>query len=113
MDHPTEATFYIRISLMNAKPGSEELVAGLMDNLLKSFIDETGYVRGYALLDGDPQGRIGRITVWQSEKDADHAANTQHVLTVRAEIIQRIEQDSHVERSYTAIDPELARAAAS
>ena len=113
MDHPTEATFYVRISLMNPKPGSEELVAGLMDNLLKTFVGQPGYVRGYALLGGDPQGRVGRITVWQSEEDADHAANTQHVLAVRAEIMQRIEQDSHIERSYTAIDPELAKASTS
>lgn len=109
MEHPAEATFYIRISFMNPKPGSEELVAGLMDNLLKSFVDQPGYVRGYALLDGDPQGRVGRITVWNSEEDADRAANTQHVLTVRAEIMQRIEEDSHIERSYTAIDLELAK----
>lgn len=113
MDHPAEATFYIRISLMNPKPGSEELVAGLMDNLLAFFIGKPGYVRGYALLEGDPQGRVGRITVWNSEEEADHAANTQHVLTVRSEIMQLIEQDSHVERSYTAIDPELAKSATS
>jgi len=113
MEHPPEATFYVRISFMNPKPGSEELVAGLMDNLLKFFVDQPGYVRGYALLDGDPQGRVGRITVWQSEEDADRAANTQHVLTVRAEIMQRMEQDSHIERSYTAIDPELANTPAS
>lgn len=109
MENPADATFYIRISLMNPKPGSEELVAGLMDNLLKFFVDQPGYVRGYALLDGDPQGRVGRITLWHSEGDADHAANTQHVLTVRSEIIQRIEEDSHIERSYTAVDPELAK----
>ncbi len=113
MDHPAEATFYVRISLMNAKQGSEELVAGLMDNLLTFFIGKPGYVRGYALLEGDPRGRVGRITVWNSEEEADQAANTQHVLTVRAEIMQRIEQGSHVERSFTAIDPELARASTS
>lgn len=43
----------------------------------------------------------------------EHAANTRHVLTVRAEITQRVEENSHVERSCTAIDPELAKASAS
>lgn len=47
--------------------------------------------------------------MWRSEEQADHAANTQHVLTVRAEIMQRIEEDSHIERSYTAFDPALAK----
>ena len=110
MDYPAEAKFYVRLSLMNPKAGEERLVAGLMDNLLEFFSGRPGYVRGYALIDGDPQGRVGRITMWKSEADADHAANTQHVLTVRAEIMQRIEEESHIERSYTALDPELAKA---
>ncbi len=113
MDYPAEATFYIRISLMTAKPGSEKLVAGLMDSLLEFFSDRPGFVRGYALLEDDPRGRIGRITLWHSEEDADHTANTQHVLTVRSEILQLIEEDSHIERSFTALDPELAKASKS
>ena len=111
MDYSEDATFYVRLSLMNPKPGEDKLVAGLMDNLLEFFNEQPGYVRGYALLDGDPHGRVGRITLWDSEEQADHAANTQHVLAVRAEIMQRIEEDSHIERSYTAFDPLLAKAA--
>ena len=113
MDNSAEATFYIRISLMKAKPGSEALVAGLMDNLLASFADEPGFVRGYALLGGDPRGRVGRFSLWQSEEAADRAANTQHVLTVRSEIMQLIDPDSHVERSFRAVDPVLAKASKS
>ena len=91
----------------------EKLVAGLMDNLLEIFADRPGFEHGYSLLEGDTQGRVGRITLWKSEGDADQAANTQHVLTVRAEIMQRIEEDSHIERSYTALDPVRAKAASS
>jgi len=32
---------------------------------------------------------------------------------VRAELMRHIEEDSHVERSYTAYDPQLAQASAS
>ena len=113
MDYPADATFYVRLSLMKPKPGEEKLVAGLMDNLLEFFADQPGFERGYALLEGDLRGRVGRITLWESEGQADHAANTQHVLTVRAEIMQRIEEDSHIERSYTALDPALAKASSS
>ena len=109
MDYPADATFYVRLSLMKPKPGEEKLVAGLMDNLLEFFTQQPGYERGYALLEGDRQGRVGRITLWKSEGQADHAANTQHVLAVRAEIMHRIEDDSHIERSYTALDPALAK----
>ncbi len=110
MNYPAEGAFYVSLSLMKPKPNEEKLVAGLMDNLLEFFARQPGYERGYALLEGETQGRVGRITLWESEEQADHAANTQHVLTVRAEIMQRIEEDSHVERSFTAIDPALAKA---
>ena len=109
MNYPADATFYVGLSLMKPKPGEEKLVAGLMDNLLEFFAGQPGYEHGYALLEGDTQGRVGRITLWESKEQADHAANTRHVLTVRAEIMQRIEEDSHVERSYTALDPALAK----
>lgn len=111
MDYPAEATFYVRLSLMNPKTGRDELVSGLMDNLLQFFANQPGYVRGYSLLSGDPQGRVGRVTMWKSEEDADRAANSQHVLSLRSELLQLIEEGSHVERSYNAFDPQLATGA--
>ena len=108
MDFPAEATFYIRLSLMDPKPGKDDLVSGLMDNLLQFFSTQPGYVRGYKLISGDPQGRIGRLGVWRSEHDADAAAQSAHVLSVRSELMGLIEEDSHIERSYTAFDPQLA-----
>ena len=113
MDYPAGATFYVGLSLMKPMPGEEKLVAGLMDNLLEFFAGRPGYERGYALLEGEAQGRVGRITLWESKEQADHAANTRHVLAVRAEIMQRIEEDSHVERSFIALDPALGKAPSS
>lgn len=113
MDYPADATFYVRLSFVNPKPGQDELVSGVMDHLLEFFSTQPGYVRGYKLLSGDPEGRCGRLTVWKSEQDADHTANNQHVLSVRSELLQLIEEDSHVERSYTAFDPQIAKASAS
>ncbi len=110
MEYPEEATFYVRLSLMNPRPGQDESVSAIMDGLLEHFTTQPGYVRGYKLLSGDPQGRIGRVTVWQSEAIADQAANTQHVLSARSELLQLIEENSHIERSYTAFDPQLATA---
>ena len=110
MDYPPEATFYIRLSFMNPRPSKEKLVSALMDNLLEFFSTQPGFVHGYSLVSGDPRGRVGRVTMWKSGEDADRAANSQHVLAVRSEIMQLIEEDSHVERSYTAFDPLLAKA---
>ena len=110
MDYPAEATFYVRLSLMHPKPGQEERVSQILDDLLSFLPTQPGYVRGYKLSGEphNPQGRVGRLVVWLSEADANRAATTQHDLSVRSELMQLIEEDSHAERSYTAFDPQLA-----
>ena len=113
MDYPAEATFYVRLSLMNPKPGEHERVSELTDTLLEFFKNQPGYVRGYKLLSGDPQDRCGRLTVWESEDEMDQAAQDQHVLSVRSELIRLVEEGSHAEHSCTAYDPQLAKASTS
>ncbi len=110
MDYPAEARFYVRLYVMHPKPGQEERVSQILDDLLRFLPTQPGYVRGYKLSGEphDPQGRVGRLIVWSSEADANHAATTQHDLSIRSELMQIIQEDSHVERSYTAFDPQLA-----
>ena len=109
MDYPADATFYIRLSLAEPRRGEEERVSQIQDDLLEFFSTQPGFVRGYKLLTGDPQSRCGRLTVWKSEEDRDQAANTQHVLSTRSELMGLVVEDSHAERSYTAYDPQLAK----
>ncbi len=113
MDYPAEAKFYVRLSFVNPKAGQEEKVSQFTDDLIQFHSTQPGFVRGYKLLSRDPmdpQGRIGRLTVWASEEDADHAANAQHVLAVRSELLQIIEEGSNVARSFAAFDPQIAKA---
>jgi hypothetical protein len=98
-------TYYVRLSLMNPKPGSDEVVSRIMDDMLRFYTTQDGFVRGYKLVSGDPQGRIGRLSVWRSEHDCDIAAQSQHILAIRSELNQMIDEESHVERSYTAYQP--------
>ncbi len=112
MDYPADATFYVRLSLMIAKAGDEGRVSQIMDDLLEFLSTQPGYMRGYKLIREHPDPRTGRLTVWRSEEECDHAAQTQHVLSVRSELMQLVEEDSHIERSYTAYDPQLAKASA-
>jgi quinol monooxygenase YgiN len=107
------STFYVRLSLMVPKRGCAERVSKITDELLDYFSQQPGYVRGYKLTTSDGSGELGRLTVWTSEQEADRVATSEHVLAVRSELMQLIEEDSHVERSFTAFDPQLARAAAS
>lgn len=111
MDYPADATFYVRLSLVQPKEGADDKISAMQDDLLQFFATQPGYVRGYKLIREFPDPRIGRISVWQSEGDAENAAGAQHVLSVRSELIHLIEAEPQIERSYTAFDPQLAAAA--
>jgi hypothetical protein len=113
VDYPADATFYVRLALMRPRPGQDKRVSEVIDGLLAHFATQPGYVRGYKLT-GEPhvpEGQVGRLTVWASEADANHAAIAQYVLSARSELMRLVDEDSHVERSYTAFDPQLAQAA--
>ena len=110
MDYPDDTTFYVRLSLSLAKHGMEDEVLKLHRNLVESLRGQPGFVRGYVIVGGDPDGRIGHLNVYESEAAADQVAQTQHVLSVRSDLLQFIEEDSHVERSWTVFDPQLAAA---
>jgi hypothetical protein len=89
---------------MNPKAGNDELVSRIMDDMLRFYRTQDGFVRGYKLTSGDPQGRIGRLSVWNSEHECDVAAQSQHILAIRSELNQMIDEGSHIERSYSATE---------
>lgn len=105
-----DATFYVRLSLMRPKPGMRDEVLELHRQLGEWLSEQPGFVRGYIIIEGDPQGRVGHLNVYESEQAADDVAQTQHVLSLRSELMLLVEEDSHAEHFYTAIDPQLAKA---
>jgi len=108
MDYPADATFYVRLSLMVPKEGMADKVLELHRQLVDWLQGQPGFVRGYLIAGGDPEGRVGHLNVYRSEHDADQVAQTQHVLSLRSELLLLIEEDSHAERSWTVFDPQLA-----
>jgi hypothetical protein len=109
MDYPPDATFYVRLSLMTPREGMGDQVLELHRKLLEWLPGHPGYVRGYLILSGDPYERVGHLDVWRTGPDADRAAQTDHVLSLRAELLLLVDEESHAEHSYTAVDPELAK----
>lgn len=102
MANGAEQLLYVRLSLVQAKPGNEAAVAKIEDDLMAFFTKQPGYVRGYQIVGGDSEGRVGRLTLWESDSAADLAAQTPHVLAQRSELILLIEGDVHVEDSWAA-----------
>jgi len=93
---------YIRLSLMKAKPGREYEVAELMDQLVTAYKSQPGFMDGYKLRAADADGHIGRVTIWTSEEAADQTAQSNHVLSLRSDLMRLVEDGSHEERSFWA-----------
>jgi len=94
---------YVRLSLVQPKAGHEQQVLQMEADLIKYLAGRPGYLHGYQITGGDSiAGRIGRLTLWRSDHDADHAAQTDHVLAVRSELLMLIEDEEHIEDSWIA-----------
>jgi hypothetical protein len=96
--------FYIRLSLMVPKEGMTEQVLSLHQKLVDSLPSQPGFVRGFVIT-GDRWGRVGHLNIYESEEAADHVATTQHILSIRSELLQLIDEETHIERSYTVYEP--------
>jgi heme-degrading monooxygenase HmoA len=91
---------YVRLSIMKPLPGSESELHAAQKDLLKFFAQQPGFVDGYILRAQDGSGEVGRVGIWESESHADHAANSDHVLAVRSELMRLVREDN--ERSFLA-----------
>jgi heme-degrading monooxygenase HmoA len=95
---------FIRLALMKPIEGYEEELLQMHEDLIRYFKTLPGFMEGYTVKATDETGRIGRVTVWEHDSDADHAAMQQHTLTVRSAMLQLIEEDTaaHRELAYEA-----------
>lgn len=85
---------YVRISLMKPLEPYRTDIQRLEEDLLRYFKTQPGFIEGYLLWATDGTGRIGRLTVWEREEDADQAAQQPHTLAIRSEMRLRVEEES-------------------
>ena len=93
---------FIRMSLMTPRSGQEKELTDLLDRLVQYFQDMPGFITAYRL-SSDPHsedGRVGRISIWESEDDANRMASDQHNLALQAEIMRLAVGATHEERSF-------------
>ena len=84
---------YVRITLLSPRPGTEDEIQVLQRKLITFFAAQAGYKDGY-LLHAD--GRLGRLTVWDSETAADLVANHDHVLALRSPLLYLLASDDEL-----------------
>ncbi len=100
----THDNVYARLSLLRPKAGRREEALSLLDTLIDYYSLQPGYLDAYTLTSpvGDGRGEIGRLTLWESDRDTDRVATSEHVLSLRARLQHCAEDGSDIERSFWA-----------
>ncbi len=92
----------LRLSIMVPEPGQRAEVERLLDRLEGLLAKHPGYVMGGRFMAADSANEVGRLGVWRSHADADHAATDDDVIAVRSQIHQLI-GPGHLERLYDTV----------
>lgn len=91
---------YVRISFVRPRHGREAAVRSLIGQLVEYYGAQPGNIASYALAHTDGSLRFGRVGIWQSEDDAERAAQSEHDLALRSELNAVIDDGSHEEYSF-------------
>mgnify|MGYP001612014556 CR=1 FL=1 len=86
-----------RQSVVHPLPDSASRVEALLDQLEAHYATFPGYILGFRYRPAGNPGEIGRIAVWHSHQDANHASQNEHVVALRARINALIHGE-HIER---------------
>ncbi len=77
---------YVRISLMNPLPSREAEVNDLNEQLVAFNRQQKGCLQAYVMLPGDVSSETGRISLWESEEDAEGTASVESILALRSRL---------------------------
>ena len=92
---------YIRISLMTPAKGKSDEVRRLNQELSAFYIAQDGCLQSFVITAADGSGELGRVSIWQSEATADHAASHEHSMSLRSRLRLAVKR-GHVDRSFLA-----------
>ena len=89
-----------RQSVFSVTSEHERQLEELLNQLEASAAALPGYVMGFRYRSTTGSGELGRISVWRSQHDADNAAQNQHIMALRSQVMNiaqvHEEQDEHV-----------------
>ncbi|MBI4201952.1 MAG: hypothetical protein HY532_02400 [Chloroflexi bacterium] len=86
-----------RQTIVHPQAGMTQRVEKALDDLEATYARLPGYILGFQYKPESVPGELGRIAVWRSQEDADHAAQNTHVQALRATLNNLI-QGEHIER---------------
>lgn len=93
---------YIRLSVVKPRRGEEARLEELLRKLNDLSGSQEGCLQNYLLRPHDDSGEIARIAIYESESDAEAAANNQSFMALRSEI-HLCSEPGHTERAFFSI----------
>lgn len=93
---------FVRITYVVPRDGQSGRVQESLKKISDFYAAQPGYIEGYLLLPlpGAATPSMGRIGVWESDRAAEDAAQTQHAMALRSELLRMINEDSHLELTF-------------
>lgn len=92
---------YVRISIARPRAGQEKRLAELQQAIADYIARQPGCERSYVLRPHDDSGEIARVTIWDDESQAEAAANSDHMLSLRSELNLAVADGGHTERAFS------------
>jgi heme-degrading monooxygenase HmoA len=93
---------FVRVTYVVPREGQVKRVSEQLKKLSDYYATQPGYIEGY-LLNPHPMANppaMGRFGVWESDKAAEDAAQSQHAMALRAELLRLVDEDSHLELTF-------------
>ena len=86
-----------RISLMKILPHNRNEVTRLHASLEEFLSKQKGYILGFSFEAIGDTETMGRVSLWASEEDANHAATLDHTVGLRSQI-HILTEPGHIEQ---------------
>jgi heme-degrading monooxygenase HmoA len=77
---------FIRLTMATPRPERRAEVRRHYEELVAHVAGLPGYLGGWVLESSDDSPEVGRLTMWETEADANHAANDPRALSMHAEL---------------------------
>lgn len=91
---------YVRVSIMRPREDDRRRVEGIVDEILRFDSGLDGFISGERLVPHDDTGEVWRLVHWDSHDAANRAAQQDHVLALRSELLRLLGEERHEERDF-------------
>lgn len=93
---------FVRVTYVVPRDGQLERVKEQLAKLSAYYATQPGYIEGYLLMphpEANPPA-LGRFGAWENDKMAEEAAQAEHGMALRAELLRLIHEESHLELTF-------------